>query len=486
MSADPRELVSAPEAMTATATPDLPGDDEREPRWRAWPVVAMVAAGVVLYAFYAYSQTRPPIAFGYFAHPPLYGIFAPTLDRLALTVIPAGLLLAAAAWLATTAVRRIPTWLALALFVVLGVATAAAIALVRGDTHDLTKGVSTAPKSPYYSGDLHFIDQYGVRGFVERHPALVDAYQSYNSKTHPPGVHLLLYAVFRLFGASHTLRITTALAALALCTAAAAWLIGRTLGGERAGRIGAVLFVAAPGPLLLAYTILDGVFALFLATAVGLFMLAIHRLSVSAAAAAGAVLAVGTLMTFATAFVALAAAVAVVAQTRSVRSSLRLLGAAVAGGLATIVAARLVLGFDLLAIYQSVPGTGRPYDAYWAFASPAACLIWAGLPLAALGVVGLFRKVPGARRAVLPLVLVLVMVLWAALPSEITKLRPGEVERTWAFLYPVLAGTAGPVVDRWTRGAGRWSGAVVAALVVLSVAQAVLIQALWNTEVSNV
>jgi len=72
------------------------------------------------------------------------------------------------------------------------------------------------------------------------------------------------------------------------------------------------------------------------------------------------------------------------------------------------------------------------------------------------------------------------MTLWAALPTALTKLRPCEVERTWAFLYPLVAAAAALVVERWTRGRGRWSGAIVAALVVVSVAQAVLIQGLWD------
>jgi hypothetical protein len=466
-------------ATTTIASPAPVYDDhETRPRWRLWPVFAMVAAGVVLGSFFAYSQIRPPIKFGYFSHPPLYGIWNPVLDALALTVIPAGLLLAAAGW-AITSSKRLPSWFALVLVVGCGVVTAVSIALVRGQWRHLIRGVSTAPNAPCYTSDMHFVDEYGVRGFVERHAELIPAFHIYNAKTHPPGVFLFLHLMFKLFGDAHALRITTALAAIALSAAAAAWSMGRTLGGERSGRIAAVLFIAAPGPLLLAYTNMDGIFATVLATASALFMAAIQRLSVLAACIAGVVLGIGTLMTYATVFVAVAATVAVVVQTPA-RSALRLLGAAAAGGTATLVLARLVLGFDLLASYRAKPEVGRPFDPYWLFAHPAAWLIWCGLPLAALGLTGLVIRVPGARRAVLPLVLVIVMFVYCALPPEINGLRPGEVERTWAFLYPVLAAAAGPVVDRWTRGAGRWSGVIVAALVVISVAQTVLLQALWD------
>jgi hypothetical protein len=440
----------------------------------------MAGTGVALFAVYVLSQFRSPIGYGYFTHPPIYGIWEPTLDSLALATIPAGVGLAAAGW-GFTSSRRVPTWLGLLIILMCGVATAAAIGLVRGDWHDLVRGVSTSPNAPYYTSDLHFVYEYGVRGFVERHPDMTAEFHSYNSKTHPAGVHLMLYALFKIFGASHTLRITTAIAILALSAAGAAWLMGRTLGGERAGRIAAVLFVAAPGPLMLAYTGMDAVFATFMSTAAALFVLAIHRRSAPVATAAGAVLAAGTITTFATVFIGLAATVAVLVQARGVRDAVRLLGSAAAGGLAVLVLARLVLGFDVWAAYQSSPTAGRAYDPYWIIASPSAWLIWAGLPLAALGIAGLMVKVPGARRPVLPIALVLIMVVWATLPTEVTKLRPGEVERTWAFLYPVLAAVAGPVVDHWTRGGSRrWSGAVVAGLTALSVAQAVLLQSLWD------
>jgi hypothetical protein len=72
----------------------------------------------------------------------------------------------------------------------------------------------------------------------------------------------------------------------------------------------------------------------------------------------------------------------------------------------------------------------------------------------------------------LPAVLIVAMLIWGALPPHVTALRQGEVERTWAFLYPMLAVSAGLVVDRCTHAGSRrgriWAGAVVA-LLVLSV-----------------
>jgi hypothetical protein len=444
-----------------------------------WPVVAIVAVGVALAGFVALSRLLPPVPFGFYPYPPIYGAWGPMLDRLALVAIPAGLALVAVGW-AFAATRRMPPWLGLGLLIGCGVAVAAAIGLVRGDWHHLFRGISTAPDSVFYTADLHFVYEYGVRGFAERHPDMGEEFRSWSSRTHPPGVHLLLYGLFRLLGAAHLLRIATVLAVLSMSAAIAAWSMGRTLGGERSGRTAAVLFVAAPGPLLLAYTSLDTVFATFLAGAAALFMVTTARSSTLAAAAGGAVLALGTLMTYAGAFVALAATAAILIEAPRLRDAVRWLGAAAAAGLAIFALAKLGLGIDILASYRSSPGAGRPYQPYWVVGSPAAFLIYAGLPLAALGTAGLVRRVPGARRATLPLVLVAMMVIWAALPSEVTKLRPGEVERTWAFLYPVFAAAAGPVVERWREASGRWSYAILPALTGLGLAQAVLLQSLWD------
>ncbi|WP_433349092.1 glycosyltransferase family 39 protein [Micromonospora sp. CA-111912] len=472
--------------VTATMAPDPP-PGAAEPtstptvRWRYWPVVAMAVTGAVLYGFWNLSKLLPPIGYGFFARPPIYGIMVPIWDELALTVIPAAVLLAGVGWLITSW-RRVPSWLALTLVVLAGAVTATTVSLVRGEVGDLTRGVDTGPKSPYYTSDLHLVYELGLREFVERHAEITDRFHSYSSRTHPAGVFVFLYLLFRVLGASHELQITAVIALVAFTSAVSAWLIGRTLGGERAGRISAVLFAAAPGPLMLAYSNLDTVFAVPMTLSAALFVLAAQRRSVKVAAAAGVVLGVGTLMTFATSFIVFAATIALVIQT-GWRTAARLLAAAAAGGVAVLLLAWLTLGFDILTSYQASPSSSsNSFRLYWVVGTPAAWLMYAGLPLAALGVYALFRRVPGAGRPVLVTVLVVALVVWASLPPELTKLRQGEVERTWAFLYPMVAGCAGLVVDRWTAGFDRrWlRGAVVAALVLLSVGQAVFLQGLYD------
>lgn len=444
-------------------------------------MAAMTATGAALLAFVLLSFRFVRIPFGRFSHPPVYGLWG-VVAPLSPSLLPALLLPAAAGWWAVAS-RRAPRWLLLTVLVGTGVVAAAALALVRGDAEHLIRGVGTGPTSPYYSSDLHFVEQYGVRGFAQNYPELMSRFHSAASVTHPPGTHLLLHALFKTFGAAHPLRVTTALAVLAMAAAVPAWAMGRALGGERAGRIAAVLFTAAPGPLLLAYTAMDAVFATVLAAATALLMVALFRRSPWIAAAGGAVLGVATVLTFASVFVALATAIAVAVQTRGLVATARLLGAAAGGGLAVLVLAWPALGVDLVGTYRAVPAIPPDiaYDPYWIVGGPVAWLVFAGVPIAALGVAGLVRRFPDARPATLPLALVLIMLAWAALPDEVTKLRAGEVERTWAFLYPVLAATAGVYADRWTRGTGRRGPLVVAALAMLSAAQAVLIQACWDT-----
>jgi hypothetical protein len=441
----------------------------------------MVVAGAVLLLFYAFSQLHR-VTFGLFTHPPIYGVWAPRANVLALFAVPAAIVLALIAWFVTSA-RRVPTWAALTLLIVVGVITAAAIGVVRGKTGDLTRGLATNQKGPYfnYTADLHFVYEYGVRRFVEERAHLAGAFRAYNAKTHPSGIFVLLYLLFRAFGSHHTLRVATAIAVLSMAGAISAWSIGRTLAGERAGRIAAALTVAAPGMLMLAYGSVDAIYGTLMSAAAALFMISIYRRSLGWGIAAGAVLGFAAFFTYATVFVAVAAAIAVVLQRVGVRAAAKILGGAAVGGIVMLGVLRLAIGWNLFAEYLTVPTAVRPYDPYWILGNPAAWLICAGLPLAGIGVAGLWIKVPGARRPVLPAVLITIMVIWAALPPGWTHLRPGEVERTWAFLYPIIAACAAPVVDRWTADKGRWRGPIVGGLVLISVAQAVLLQSLWDT-----
>ena len=128
-------MLSKPPAGAATGAlpPDTtvdPAVDRMGGQARRWPILAMAGTGAALLTWYGYGQLRSPIPFGFFSRPPLYGIFEPTIDPLALLVVPAALLLAAVAW-AVTSSMRVRTGLALALIVAAGLIVAMAGELVR-------------------------------------------------------------------------------------------------------------------------------------------------------------------------------------------------------------------------------------------------------------------------------------------------------------------------------------------------------------------
>jgi hypothetical protein len=166
-----------------------------------------------------------------------------------------------------------------------------------------------------------------------------------------------------------------------------------------------------------------------------------------------------------------------------VRQSALLLGVAAVGGLAVLLVLRLALGFDLLASYHAMARSNGRFYPYWVVGHPASFLFWAGLPMAALGLIGLVKKVPGADRPILPLALTAGMFVWGVLPPHITALRQGEVERTWSFLYPMVAVGAGLIIDRWTKSTRvnlKWAATIIVGLVLLSVLETGVLQALWD------
>lgn len=443
-------------------------------------LTALLAGALALAGLFWVTKLMDPTIDGTFGKPPVYGQYEPTISWLGATVVPTALLLIAFT-IVFLAKRWLPEWLSVSILVLLAVLLAASIAVVRGDVGDLVRRISNSGKWLSYASDVPLVWEHGVRGFAEMHPTLGSEFAYWNTRTHPPGPVLVLFGIFKVLGATHSLRIATTVATLGMTTAVGALLLGRSMGGERAGRIGAALLVAAPGPLLLAYTSMDLVFAAGMSIAAGLLVLSTKRSSLWWAVGGGAVLGLTTLMTFATIFIAAAATVAFLVAEDNLGRAMTKLGAAAVGGLVILASATLGLGFDLIGSYLAVPSRTSLYNPYWAIGGPGAWLVFAGLPIAVLGTWGLFRRSGDGSRPVFAIALVVIMLIWAVLPTEITKLRAGELERTMAFLYPVLAAVAAPVVDIWVRQSGRLRHAIVPSLMALSIAQAVVIQILWDT-----
>jgi hypothetical protein len=435
-----------------------------------WPLIAMVAAGQALLVF-IFLGPGPSVIFGIFQVPPLYGYWVPVaIDPVPLALTSAVLLGGVIVFLMA---KRWTIGLGL-LLVVLGVLLAFGVGMVRSDIDLLTRSVKTR----MYVLDIDLVDVYGVRGFAEAHPDLTE-HLEYNSMTHPPGPVLLLYGFYAVLG-DHAMRVAAGVAGLGLAASWVAYAVARTVGDTTSGKIAFVMFLAAPGPLLLAFSSLDVVFALLLSAGAACFMYSLSRDVWRWSAVGGAVLGVATLFTFASAFIAVAVALTATVVLRPSKRIIIHLAAAGVGGLVVLGVARLAIRIDVLASYGSVPDVNWTYDPYWLVGSPAALMIFLGLPILAFGLRGLVRRELRDHGTLLVIVLLFLALIWFALPTQITNLRPGEVERTWSFLYPLIAGIAGVEARRWAKTARVMPAVVAVGLCVLSIAQAVWIESHWD------
>jgi hypothetical protein len=413
---------------------------------------------------------------GLFLGAPLYGHWtyrwSPPFGALALAVsvgfavaVQLGLLL-----------RRLPTWLFLTLLVIGATAVAFCVNWVRGTPRPLVRVLcsSGGPRPcAFYGADLGLLQERGIRGFVEAYPDLMaaGAFTSVQNRTHPPGALVLWGLLHQLGGTWST---ASAMALLTIAAAVPAYLMGRLLAGDRAGRVAAILFVTAPATVFFSFTSMDGVYAATLSAGAALLTWALVSRRPAVWAVAGAALGLSTFLTYAGSLLAMAAALAAAFRLRPVRLLAVSLLAAGAGGLLAIGVLRIGLGYDLLACYAAVPGLGlQPRPAwYWAVGAPMAYLITAGVGLASLGLIAIFRYRPA-----LPTALLVLLLGWANLPPAMTRLYPGEVERTWLFSLPLLAAAAGAAYVDWERRSRtvRWLGAGV--LSGLGLALAVLLSA---------
>jgi hypothetical protein len=257
------------------------------------------------------------------------------------------------------------------------------------------------------------------------------------------------------------------------------WFLARSIASERAATYAVLLLAVTPGPLMFAFSSMDAVFGTIIVSCAALLVLGFDpRYHRALPVVAGAAVGVAVFFTYAVAFV-LPFAVLWSAYKHGLRETATRVALAAAGGLAALLALRAVLGFDLLEVYRaghSVRGgvSKRSY-AYWTFGNYGAWMTFAGVPLAAAWVRELFRE-----RARWALFLFVPMMVFWLIPSTITRILPGETERTWIFVYAFAAVAGGAMLTRW-EDMKRRRPAVVASLVLATALQAVLLEALFRT-----
>jgi len=270
------------------------------------------------------------------------------------------------------------------------------------------------------------------------------------------------------------------------------WALARHLLGVEAARLAVLLLAVMPATLLFTWASWEAVEAPMLITAAYLLTRGLMGPEVRPAwaGAGGLVLGLSTFWTYSGAFIGIAL-VLVVLSRRGARGW-RSLVVPVAGVSLAIALLWLVVGDDVVRTYVLTRGAPEARIAariahhrmrnqwYWLVGGPAAWLIGAGAPVVALGARAL-RRVPRTRVVVAVLGPLLV---FQSLPARLTSLIPGELERTWLWVYPlaaiVAAAALAPIVGRGlVEGRPRWRG-LVPGLVALSLITAVVIEAFWR------
>jgi hypothetical protein len=381
-------------------------------------------------------------------------------------LVPA--LLAAAALAAAVALlprlpgARLAPWQVDAALVATALVVGLAVGAAREGAHgwwaifDLRPGGSFEARNEYLPG-LPAL-RYGTGFYLDRFAEIVPA-EPVNVAGHPPGPLLV----------AHALGIRTAPGLAALCIAGfaacapLAHRLGRTLHGDRAGRVAGILCALSPVVVLFGVTSYDAVFAACGTAAAGLLVARSPR---RRAAGAGA-LALAAFMSWALLAVGAWAAI-VVARREGVRPALAL----AAGGALALLAFNGLLaaatGYDSIGtlraaeqVYRDSVAQQRPLW-FWAFGSPVAWGVLLGPPIAALAL----RSATAARASGLATVIVVAV----AAGGGFTK---AETERIWLFLAPLACVAAAPHVS------GRALPRVLAVLAVQTLAVQLLMGTVW-------
>jgi hypothetical protein len=404
---------------------------ERAPRWLPAGVLTLIAATV---AAGLLIRWRTRIALGT-PLPPFLMSWSPHL-RWSAAVGAAVALGGAAAtpW----AIARVRPGAAFAVLIyvftlILGLAVNAARRGTAGWSHvfDLSGHGSFEAGREYLPalGQLrHGVDQY-VRHYADLLP-----YLPTHAKGNPPGPLV----------AMHLLSITTAGRLTAVCVLGGAfvapltYLLGRTLGGDRRGRVAAVLAAYSPAVVIYGTTSVDYVFAAMGASVACL--LVARRPGLRALGCAGA----GLAAFFSWVLLAIPVWAALVTLLRDGRGrAARLAVGALAGLVAVTLLLHAVWGYDPIAIlraagraYGSGAAAHRPY-AFWLLGSPAAWAVMLGVPIVWLVLLSLPRGEPAA------VALAVIVVV-----SAVAGFTKAETERIWLPYVPLacVAAAALPIL----------------------------------------
>ncbi|MCU1426915.1 MAG: hypothetical protein JWL83_915 [Actinomycetia bacterium] len=442
----------------------------------AWLYPAVIAVlGVGLWAFRLWSEQQHRAIRVRFKAPPIYGTYFFEWSWYGWIAVGGVIVFA----LLTP--RLLSPRLHTALFLPITAAVATVLSyyvnMTRGSTYQLLRVLCTPGQCEHYGADVAVLRVVGVHKFVAGFPhEYRPLMTSVENRTHPPGALVVWNWIVETFGTG--MRAAWFMAACTMLVVVAAWLLGYVAGGDRVGRVAALLVAVAPATLLFGFTAMDGIYATLLSLSGACFLFALYRKSATLAALAGFALGMTSFVTYAAALIVVACGITTILWTRDPKAILRALLPAAAGGLFALVLLRVTVGFDLFASNSTVSRMAyspRPLS-YWAFGTPAVFLIFAGFATAGLALIGMVT-----RRPPMTIVVLVGMLIFADLPRTITGLQPGEIERTWLFVQPFFAAAAALAFVDWERVSRLVRQYGIAAIVALGGLSAVLIQAFYDT-----
>ncbi|MEJ7750199.1 MAG: hypothetical protein WKF32_01960 [Thermoleophilaceae bacterium] len=307
----------------------------------------------------------------------------------------------------------------------LGLLLRVCVAIARGGVEDLYAVYDVALEDNAANEYLPVLPalEFGARRFLDTFAEIGTALPVH-AVGHPPGLLLTVNAL--------SVDTPQAMAALtigagALCVPLT-YVAGRELLGESRARVATLLYAFAPSAILYGATSADALFAA-LALVAATALVARHRLARSIGPVA---LALAAFFSYANLAIGAFAAV-VVMRRQGLRSAAVLSMACAVALLAMYGLLHLFTGYDPIgavrsaeSVYREGVASTRPY-AYWAFGSPAAFLLAAGLPIVWLALRALGE---GATVAV-----AMFAVVGVAAALGFSK---AETERIYQFLVPLL------------------------------------------------
>ena len=406
---------------------------------------------------------------------PAYALLDPRFSPAGIVAVLIGAALAFFAYRAASSHRPVHRVLPVA---VLGMLTfAAAVVTINGSSSAFSEPIGRTEGLSDYYADVELVDRFGARGISARWAEAVNDAESIHTVSHPPGPLLLLVAIRGLFGSGDA-PIVLVQAMLSVLVLVPAWLLARRLVGARAALVAVLLLAVAPSPVLHTFLSMDAVYATMLVGAMWLLIRGVGDGGTRARAAlAGLVVGLITLFTYAAAFVAVFGVLWGL-WTRG-RAALQPLLAAAAGGGAALLMLWLAFDFNLFSVYAASRAelhefVNRREFLYGLIASPAAWLVFGGLPLAGLAVHELLKHRPPYLLALL-----VPLTVFYVLPWSVTGIIPLETERTLQFAYPLAAAAAGAAFVRWERARDAPQDRTLALLVGVTAAQTIVMEAVF-------